>query len=51
MASRSRQDNQKLYLDGTMVASSAYTTVEDYQGYWHIGCATMHFWPDKPTSD
>jgi Concanavalin A-like lectin/glucanases superfamily len=42
---------QKLYLDGTMVASSVYTTVEDYQGYWHIGCATMDFWPDKPASD
>ena len=42
---------QKLYLDGNLVATSPYTTVEDYQGYWHIGCATMDFWPDKPTSN
>ena len=42
---------QKLYLDGNLAVTTAYTTVEDYVGYWHVGCSAVDFWPDKPTSD
>lgn len=40
----------RLYVDGALVASSAYTTVVNYTGWWHVGCTKLTGWPSAPTS-
>ena len=40
----------RLFVDGQLVASSAYTTVINYTGYWHAGCTRLLGWPTAPTS-
>ena len=40
----------RLYVDGALVASSAYNTVVSYTGYWHVGCTRLSSWPSAPTS-
>jgi hypothetical protein len=42
---------QKLYVDGELARASPNTTVETYDGWWHIGCSGLQFWPDRPSSD
>lgn len=41
---------QKLYVDGSLVASNANTAAYNYGGYWRTGCNNMSTWPSKPTS-
>lgn len=40
----------RLFVDGQLVASSAYTTVVNYTGWWHAGCTKLTGWPSVPTS-
>ena len=41
---------QKLYIDGTLEASSANTAAFNFTGYWHVGCTKLTGWPSAPTS-
>lgn len=41
---------QQLWVDGSMVASNAaYTTAQNYTGYWHLGWGVETSWPDPPS--
>jgi Concanavalin A-like lectin/glucanases superfamily len=43
---------QELWVDGTEVASNtAYTTAQNYTGYWHLGWGYESTWPDAPTNN
>jgi hypothetical protein len=41
----------KLYVDGTLVASSATTTAGNYSGYWRWGGGDLSSMPNRPTDD
>jgi hypothetical protein len=42
---------QQLWVDGSEVASNAaYTTAQNYTGYWHLGWGYESTWPDPPTN-
>lgn len=42
----------RLYVDGNLVASNAaYTTSQDYTGYWHVGGDQLYGWPSLPASN
>jgi hypothetical protein len=42
---------QSLYVDGTLVAHVASSTVYTYSGYWHVGFAYFPSWPDAPSTN
>lgn len=38
-------DGMKLYVDGALVDSrTAYTSAQNFRGYWKIGCGQLDFW-------
>jgi hypothetical protein len=41
----------KLYVDGSLVASSAVTTAGNNTGYWHWGGGDLTNMPNRPTDD
>ncbi len=42
---------QKLYVDGTLVmTSAATTTAQGYTGYWKVGCGTVTGWQNAATA-
>ena len=42
----------KLYVDGSLRASSATTVAENVTGYWHLGCGPIGgAWPGTPSSE
>lgn len=41
---------QQLWVDGTEVAANAaFTTAQNYTGYWHVGWGVEDSWPDAPS--
>ncbi|MFS0728979.1 LamG domain-containing protein [Curtobacterium sp. 1P10AnD] len=51
VATMSASTGMKLYADGALVASNAaYTTPENYAGYWRIGYDTVSGWPGQPSN-
>lgn len=51
VATMSAATGMRLYLDGALVASnSAYTTPENYTGYWRVGYDTVSGWPGQPNN-
>lgn len=51
VATMSAGTGMRLYLDGTLVASNtAYTTPENYTGYWRVGYDTVSGWPGQPAN-
>ncbi len=41
---------QQLWVDGSEVASNpAFTTAQNYTGYWHVGWGVENSWPDPPS--
>ncbi|WP_439691142.1 LamG domain-containing protein [Curtobacterium sp. SP.BCo] len=51
VATMSAASGMSLYADGALVASNAaYTTPENYTGYWRIGYDTVSGWPGQPAN-
>ncbi|MCJ1712746.1 LamG domain-containing protein [Curtobacterium sp. VKM Ac-2922] len=51
VATMSAATGMRLYLDGSLVASNAaYTTPENYTGYWRVGYDTIANWPGQPAN-
>jgi PKD repeat protein len=45
-------DGMKLYVDGTLlVQNAAFTTAQNYTGFWRIGGDNLNAWPNRPTSN
>ncbi len=42
---------QRLYVDGALVAQAAVSSAYVYQGYWHLGFAYSVNWPHPPSSN
>jgi len=41
---------QQLWVDGSEVAANAaFTTAQNYTGYWHVGWGVESSWPDAPS--
>jgi len=41
----------RLYVDGALVRSNpAYTTAQNYAGYWRVGGDNLNAWPNQPSS-
>ncbi len=45
-----RVGHQKLYVDGTLVGSSATATSATFTGFWRVGGGNLGGWPDAPSS-
>ena len=43
-------DGTKLYLDGTLVASSSVVGAQAGSGYWRLGGGNLDGWPARPSS-
>lgn len=51
VATMSAATGMRLYLDGALVASNAaFTTPENYTGYWRVGYDTVSGWPGQPAN-
>jgi PKD repeat protein len=51
MVATEASDGMKLYVDGAIVASSAVTGSQSYNGFWRIGGDNLASWPNQPTSN
>jgi hypothetical protein len=40
----------KLYVDGVLRASAAFTNPDAYNGFWRVGGGNLTSWPGAPTS-
>ena len=51
MVATEASDGMKLYVDGAIVASSAVTGSQSYNGFWRVGGDNLASWPNQPTSN
>ena len=50
MATFGTAGGQRLYVDGVLQASRAYSAPNTYTGWWHVGCSPLVGWPNQPAS-